>query len=176
VGEELAQPPFATLATSSRAAIQSGLDQDPLARGIVVSLLTAAIAAVALALVGLALVTSGFVRDDGDTLFDLETQGVGPRALRATVRWRALGVAALGLASGIVLGGLMVAVTERLLALDATLTLPDPPLRRVIPWLTIGASALLFALATAALIELVLRVAHRRSSAGRGLTGEGWAA
>jgi hypothetical protein len=176
VGEELARPPFATLQTSSRAAIATGLRQQPLARGIVVSLLTAALAAVALALVGLALVTAGFVRDDGDTLFDLETQGVGPRALRATVRWRALGVAALGLAAGIILGAVMVAVTERLLALDATLTVPDPPLRRVIPWLTIGGSVLLFAVAAWGLIELVLRVAQRSSAAGRGFTGEGWAA
>ena len=174
VAAKLAEPPFATLATSSRAAIAASLQQEPLARGIVVSLLTAAVAAVALALVGLALVTAGFVRDDGDTLFDLETQGVGPRALRATVRWRALGVAALGLAAGVVLGVLMVAITERLLALDATLTLPDPPLRRVIPWLTIGGCVCVFAVAAWALIELVVRVAHRGSAAGRGLTGEGW--
>jgi hypothetical protein len=69
----------------------------------------------------------------------------------------------------------MVAVTERLLALDATLTLPDPPLRRVIPWLTLGAAAVVFALLAAGLIEVVLRVSQRASSAGRGSTGESWA-
>ncbi len=175
LGATLAEPPFASLAVASRAAIAAGLSDDPLARGIVVSLLAAAAAAVALALVGLALVTAGFLRDEGDTLFDLESQGVGPRALRACVRWRAFGLAAVGLAAGVVLGVGMVAVTGRLLALDATLTLPDPPLRRITPWLSLGASALAFALVAAALIELVLRLAHRPSAAGRGLTGESWA-
>ncbi len=176
VGSLLARTPFATLAVSSRADLAAALREEPLARGIVVSLAAAAAAAVVLALTGLALVTIGFVRDEGDTLFDLETQGVGPRALRATVRWRALGVAALGLAAGVVLGAVMVGVTERLLALDATLALPDPPLRRVIPWLTIAGSALAFALVAAALIELVLRFEHRSRTAGRGLTGESWTA
>jgi hypothetical protein len=175
VGKELSEPPFDSLAVSSRAAIASGLRAEPLARGIVVSLSVAALAAIGLALVGLALVTIGFVRDEGDALFDLETQGVGPRALRACVRWRALGLAGIGIAGGIVLGVAMVVLTERLLALDATLTLPDPPLERVIPWLTIVAGACVFALAAAALIELVLRVGHADGSAGRGVTGESWA-
>jgi hypothetical protein len=140
-----------------------------------VSLIAAAVAAVGLALAGLVLVTLGFVRDEGDILFDLETQGVGPRALRASVRWRALGVTALGLAAGVLLGAVMVAITERLLALDATLTLPDPPLQRVIPWLELGAAAVLFAILAALLVELVLRVSQRGSSAGRGATGESWA-
>jgi hypothetical protein len=174
LGATLGEPPFASLAVASRSAIAAGLSDDPLARGIVVSLLAAAAAAVALALVGLALVTAGFLRDESDLLFDLESQGVGPRALRACVRWRAFGLAGVGLAAGVVLGVGMVAVTGRLLALDATLTLPDPPLRRITPWLSLGASACAFALFAAALIELVLRVAHRSSAAGRGLTGESW--
>ena len=175
VGAELARPPFATLQVDSRSGIATSYRDEPLARGIVVSLIAAAVAAVALALAGLVLVTVGFVRDEGDTLYDLETQGVGPRALRASVRWRALGVTALGLAAGILLGAVMVAVTERLLALDATLTLPDPPLRRVIPWLTLGAAAAVFALLATALVEVVLRVSQRASAAGRGTTGESWA-
>jgi hypothetical protein len=176
LGASLRAPPYASLELSSRAAIAAGLRDAPLARGIVLSLLAAAAAAVALALVGLALVTAGFLRDEGDTLFDLESQGVGPRAQRACVRWRALGLAGVGLAAGIALGFAMVAVTGRLLALDATLTLPDPPLRRVTPWLALGASAAAFALVSAALIELVLRLAQRNGAAGRGLTGESWAA
>jgi hypothetical protein len=68
----------------------------------------------------------------------------------------------------------MVLATERLLALDATLTLPDPPLRRVAPWFALSASAAAFALAAAALIELSLRLAYRSTAAGRGSTGEGW--
>ncbi len=176
VAASLREPPYSTLAISSRAAIASSLRDDPLGRGIVVSLLSASIAALALALVGLALVTAGFLRDDGDTLFDLESQGVGPSTLRASVRWRALGLAAIGLVAGIVLGAALVAITGRLLALDATLTLPDPPLQRVTPWLAIGVSACALAFAAAALVEVVLRLIDHRSAAGRGLTGESWAA
>jgi hypothetical protein len=176
LGASLREQPFSSLALASRAEIEAGLRHDPLARGIVVSLLSAAFAALALALVGLALVTIGFLRDEGDTLFDLETQGVGPRALRACVRWRAFGLAAVGLAAGLLLGIVMVAVTGRLLALDASLALPEPPLQRVTPWLTLAACALVFAVAGALLIELVLRLAHRSEAAGRHLTGESWAA
>jgi hypothetical protein len=176
VGAALQASPFSSLAISSRAAIAIGLRDAPLARGIVISLLAAAAVALVLALVGLALATVGFVRDEGDALFDLESQGLGPRSLRASLRWRALGLAALGLPAGVALGIGMVAVVGRLLALDATLAIPDPPLERVTPWATIGASACVFALLAVALVELVLRVAYRAGSAGRGTTGESWAA
>jgi hypothetical protein len=176
LGAVLAEPPYSSLDVASRAAIRSGLRADPIARGIVIALLAAAAAAVVLALVGLALVTASFLRDDGDTLFDLETQGVGPSVLRSTVRWRAVGLAAVGLPAGLALGAAMVAITGKLLAADATLTLPDPPLRSVTPWLTLAAAAGVLAVAAWLLIELVLRAAHRRGVAGRGQTGESWAA
>jgi hypothetical protein len=174
VGTELARQPFSSLAVASRSAIEADLRDEPLARGIVELLLIAAIAALVLALVGLALVTAGFLRDEGDLLFDLESQGVGPRALGACLRWRALALAAVGLVGGAVLGVVMVLATERLLALDATLTLPDPPLRRVAPWLVYGVASAAFALVAAAMIELSLRIAYRGSAAGREWTGEGW--
>lgn len=174
VAAALRSPPFSSLAVSSRSTIAAGLRDAPLARGIVVSLLAAAAVALTLALAGLALVAAGFVRDEGDTLFDLESQGVGPRALRAALRWRALGLAAIGLTAGVALGFAMVVVVGRLLALDATLSAPDPPLQRVLPWSAIGGAALAFALLAAALVELVLRVAHRGGAAGRGATGESW--
>jgi hypothetical protein len=175
VGTLLRRLPYSLLAVSSRRSLEAGFRDDPLSRGIVVSLLAAAVSGLALALVGLALVTVGFLRDEGDTLFDLESQGVGPRTLRASVRWRALGLAGVGLSAGVLLGSLMVDVTGRLLALDSTLTLPDPPLRRVTPWLRIGISALVLVLAASFLVELAVRLAQRRSAAGRGTTGESWA-
>jgi hypothetical protein len=174
VAARLDAPPYSSLAVSSREVIAAGLRDEPLARGIVDLLLVAAVAALVLALAGLALVTAGFLRDEGDLLFDLESQGIGPRALRACLRWRAAALAAAGLTGGAVLGVVMVLATERLLALDATLTLPDPPLRRVAPWFALSASSAAFALVAAALIELSLRVAHRSTAAGRGSTGESW--
>jgi hypothetical protein len=175
VGAALRQPPFAALDVSSRAAIHSDLQSDPIARGIVSSLVAAAIAALALALLGVALATLGFLRDEGDSLFDLESQGAGPRALRACVRWRALGLALLGVLAGVLLGIGLAVATGRLLAADATLQVPDPPLQRITPWLTIGMAAVLLALVAAALVEAALRVAYRRGEAGRGVTGEQWA-
>ena len=175
VGDALRRPPFSTLALASRAAIHGDLQRDPIARGIVSSLVAAALAALALALLGVALATLGFLRDEADSLFDLESQGAGPRALRATVRWRALGLALFGVVAGVALGIALAIATGRLLALDATLAVPDPPLQRITPWLTIAAATLLLALLTAALVEAALHIAYRRGAAGRGATGEPWA-
>ena len=174
VAAALARPPFSALEISSRAAIHDDLQNDPIARGIVSSLVAAAIAALALALLGVALATLGFLRDEGDSLFDLESQGAGPRALRACVRWRALGLSLLGVVAGVGLGIGLAVATGRLLALDATLAVPDPPLERITPWLTIGGAAALLAVLAAGLIEASLHVAYRRGAAGRGLTGEHW--
>jgi len=160
---------------SSRSAIHSELQSDPIARGIVSSLVAAALAALALALLGVALATMGFLRDEGDSLFDLESQGAGPRALRACVRWRALGLALLGVVAGVALGIGLAVATGRLLAVDATLAVPDPPLQRITPWLTIAAAAAGLAILAALLVEAALLVAYRRGAAGRGVTGEQWA-
>ena len=116
VAAALRKPPFAALDVASRAAIHSDLQHDPIARGIVSSLVAAALAALALALLGVALATLGFLRDEGDSLFDLESQGAGPRALRACVRWRALGLALLGVLAGVALGIGLAVATGRLLA------------------------------------------------------------
>ncbi len=175
VAAALARPPFSALDVSSRAAIHADLQRDPIARGIVSSLVAAAIAALALALLGVALATLGFLRDEGDSLFDLESQGAGPRALRACVRWRALGLALLGVLAGVALGVGLAVATGRLLAIDATLAVPDPPLQRITPWLTIAATAAALALLAAALVEASLHLAYRRGAAGRGTTGEQWA-
>jgi ABC-type antimicrobial peptide transport system permease subunit len=175
IAAALRKPPFSALDVTSRAAIHSDLQHDPIARGIVSSLVAAAIAALALALLGVALATLGFLRDEGDSLFDLESQGAGPRALRACVRWRALGLALLGVLAGVGLGVALAIATGRLLALDATLAVPDPPLLRITPWLTIATSAAVLALLAAVLVEASLHVAYRRGAAGRGVTGEQWA-
>jgi hypothetical protein len=90
------------------------------------------------------------------------------------VRWRALGLALLGVLAGVALGIALAVATGRLLALDATLAVPDPPLLRITPWLTIGAAAAVLALLAAVLVEASLHVAYRRDAAGRGVTGEQW--
>jgi hypothetical protein len=91
------------------------------------------------------------------------------------VRWRALGLALLGVVAGVALGIGLAVATGRLLAVDATLAVPDPPLQRITPWLTIAAAAAGLAILAALLVEAALLVAYRRGAAGRGVTGEQWA-
>ena len=90
------------------------------------------------------------------------------------MRWRALGLALLGVVAGVGLGIGLTVATGRLLALDATLAVPDPPLERITPWLTIAGAAGVLAVLAAGLVEASLHVAYRREAAGRGLTGEHW--
>jgi hypothetical protein len=85
----LAQSPPTPVRITSRRAVEHGLRTDPLARGSLLVLGAAALLALALSLVGLALTVAVELRDEVGELFDLETQGMGPAALRHQVRLRA---------------------------------------------------------------------------------------
>ena len=63
--------------------------------------------ALALSLVGLALTVAVELRDEIGELFDLETQGMGPAALRRQVRLRAGAVLLAGLVGGLLLGAVL---------------------------------------------------------------------
>ena len=81
---------------TSRRQVEHELRSDPLARGSLLVFAAAALAALALSLVGLALAVAVDLRDEDGELFDLETQGLGPAALRRQVTLRAGAVAAHG--------------------------------------------------------------------------------
>ena len=68
---------------TSRRQVEDELRSDPLARGSLLVLAAAALAALALSLVGLALTVAVDLRDEDGELFDLETQGLGPAAFGA---------------------------------------------------------------------------------------------
>ena len=175
VAAALRKPPFAALDVSSRAAIHAdSAERSDRARHRLVARRRGTRRARARAARRRAR-DLGFLRDESDSLFDLESQGAGPRALRACVRWRALGLAVLGVVAGVALGIGLAVATGRLLAVDATLAVPDPPLQRITPWLTIAGAAAALAVLAALLVEAALLVAYRRGSAGRGVTGEQWA-
>ncbi|MDX6547251.1 MAG: hypothetical protein QOG33_801 [Gaiellales bacterium] len=165
----LRQPPFDALDVHTRAAAEDLLRNDPLARGITLTLWAAAAVALALAIAGLMLAIAGSLRDERGDLHDLEVQGVAPATLRAQLRLRAAALAIAGVAGGLVVGLLLAASTVALVALAAGATSPQPPLVLDPGWrelaLALGGFALVSALAVAAVTAGAFRerTAHRRA-------------
>jgi hypothetical protein len=129
----LAQGPLAQLSASFRAPIERALRSQPLAAGVMRTLLVAGGLAAALAVLGMLLILGGPFRDRRIES-DLETQGLGPGALRRELRWR-VGLAAI---AGI-WPGLVIAVLVDRLAVSSVGAVesgaPEPPLVTVVPWL-----------------------------------------
>jgi hypothetical protein len=124
---------LAQLDSSFRTAIEMGLRHEPLASGVIGTLLIAGGIGGALAVLGLLVVVGGPFRDRSSER-DLEAQGVGPRGLRRELRQR------LGLASALgVWPGLLIAVLIDRLAVSTVGATesgtPQPPLVTVVPWL-----------------------------------------
>jgi FtsX-like permease family protein len=157
LGEELERPPFAPLAVSSRAALEHRLRADPLARGSLAALTGSAVVAFLLALAGLAVLLAGNARDERRELFDLETQGAGPRTLRRHVRYRALLVAALGLLGGLAAAVLLATLAVDLVTLTAGASLPEPPLALSVDWRWVGLACAVYLVVAAALVQLSAR-------------------
>jgi hypothetical protein len=157
VGAALERPPFDVLDVTSRAAVQHGLESDPLARGSLATLTGAALAAALLALLGLALVLAGDARDEGRELFDLEAQGAGPRTLRRHLRLRAGLVAALGLAGGLATAALLSILAVDLVTLTANASAPEPPLALSVDWALVAAACAAYAVAATALVVAATR-------------------
>lgn len=121
------------LSASFREEIETGLRHQPLASGVMGTLLVAAAAGAVLAVLGMLLVVGGPFRDRGSER-DLEAQGMGPLALRRELRVRLAFASLLG-----VWPGLLIAVLIDRLAVavvGATESgAPQPPLVTVVPWL-----------------------------------------
>jgi hypothetical protein len=146
----LARPPFSSLTVTSQRAAEAALRQDPLARGSVALLLATAVVALALAAVGVVLTVVGDVADEGGVLFDLSALGLAPSALRRHVLLRAAVLAVLGaglgIAAGVIVSSLVVAVVTVTAGAGDAL----PPLGLVLDW-PLVAAALGAALAAAAI-------------------------
>jgi hypothetical protein len=167
---ELAKPPFDALDVRSRAAAERLLRSDPLARGITLTLWSAAAVALALAVAGLALAIAGSLRDERGDLHDLEVQGVAPATLRAQLRLRAVALTVAGVAGGVLVGLVLAASTIALVALAAGATSPQPPLVLAPGWreltLAVCAFAVVAALAVAAVTAGAFREPTPRRPAG----------
>ncbi len=130
----LDQSPPTPVRITSRRAVEHGLRTDPLARGSLLVLGAAALLALALSLVGRALTVAVELRDEVGELFDLETQGMGPGALRHQVRLRAGAVLLAGLVGGLLLGAVLALAVLKALAVSANSTTPVPPLVLAPDW------------------------------------------
>lgn len=130
----LRRPPFDVLQVTTRAAVLHSLTTDPLARGTLVTLGAAALAALALALVGLSLVVVSDLRDERGELFDLEAQGAAPSELRKHLRVRSALVGTVGALAGMATGAILAELIVALVTLTAGAGTPQPPLRLGLDW------------------------------------------
>jgi ABC-type antimicrobial peptide transport system permease subunit len=140
VEERLRRPPFDVLEVTSQQQLRTTLQDEPIARASLLVLEVAAAVALMLALVGLVLGIASELRDERGELFDLEAQGVGPSGLRRQVVLRALMVLGFGLAGAAGLAFALSFLVVRLVALTASATLPEPPLRFALPWTVVFVS------------------------------------
>ena len=125
----------------------------------------AGLVALALSLVGLALTVAVELRDEDGELFDLETQGMGPAALRQQVRLRAGAVLLAGLVGGVVLGVVLALVVLKALAVSANSTTPVPPLVLAPDWPLLILGFVVFAGVALVLVALLTRASFREQSA-----------
>jgi hypothetical protein len=154
----LRRPPFAALALSSRSQLEHALSTDPLAHATALALGAAALVALVLAVLGFWVGILSEVRDERSDFFDLEVQGLAPRALRAQLRARAVMLIVLGLAGGLILGLLLSRLVVSLVRISGATNVPEPPLRFDAAWPLVGVSIL-------TLLVLALAVTEATSSA-----------
>jgi hypothetical protein len=157
----LRRPPFAALALSSRSQLEHALATDPLAHATALALGAAALVALVLAVLGFWVGILSEVRDERSDFFDLEVQGLAPRALRAQLRARAVMLIVLGLAGGLALGLLLSSLVVSLVRISAATNVPEPPLRFDAAWPLVGGSILTLLVLALAVTEATSLAAFR---------------
>jgi hypothetical protein len=138
VVERLRRPPFRARALVSRASSEEDLERDALARTTLFALAATALIGIATAVIALLLAVVAALRDEAGELGELEALGIAPNRLRRLLRARAATIALLGalpaLLTSVVLGHIIVAVTQ--IAADGRT--PLPPLRVDPQWAVAG--------------------------------------
>ncbi|HET6868482.1 MAG TPA: hypothetical protein VFH80_21385 [Solirubrobacteraceae bacterium] len=131
----LGQGPLAQLSAAFRSDIEHRLVSQPLASGILATLLAAGALAAALAVVGLLLVVSGPLRDRRIEA-DLEGQGMGPSTQRRELWLRLAFATLLGVWPGVAIAALLTRLATSTVG-AAEIGTPYPPLVTVVPWPTL---------------------------------------
>ena len=153
----LGRPPYDVLAVESRAALESSLSNDPLARGTLLTLLAAALVALGLALVGVLLGVVSDVRDERGELDDLEAQGARPALLRRVVRLRSLVVVSVGVLGGLATAALLGLLVVDLVAVTADARATELPLKTAVAWPVLAVALAAGILAAATLVTAASR-------------------
>jgi hypothetical protein len=167
VAAALRRPPFNTLEVTAHDALLADLRSEPLARGTLLTLAAAAVAALGLALAGLLLVVVSDLRDERGELFDLEAQGAGPNMLRRHLRLRTAFVAAFGLVGGIATGVALAALVVALVTLTAGAGSAELPLLLGVDWPVVSLGLAAYFLVAGLLVSATTRRAFRAEVAGR---------
>jgi hypothetical protein len=156
---EATAPPFDRLDVESRRELEAAFRTEPLARGALLVLAGTALVALALALLGLALAVLADLRDTSGELYDLEAEGLAPRALRRHVRLRALVLGTTGALGGLALAAVLATLVTDVVALTAGGRAPVPELVLAVDWpvLVLGGAAV--AVAAALLVAVLTRSA-----------------
>jgi hypothetical protein len=131
----LGQGAMAQLSVAFRSDIEHGLVSQPLAGGILRTLLSAGALAAALAVLGMLLVVIGPLRDRRIEA-DLDAQGMGPASQRRELRLRLAFAALLGVWAGLGIALLLDRLATSTVGAAETGT-AYPPLVTVVPWLTL---------------------------------------
>jgi hypothetical protein len=129
---------LAQLDPSFRADIDHQLQDAPVARGVLGTLIAATALSVLLAVVGLLTTLLGGTRDER-VESDLEEQGVGPRGLRAELRVRLAFVSVLGVIAGLGITALLTRLAVASVRGAGTVANPRPPVVTVVPWAALAA-------------------------------------
>jgi hypothetical protein len=168
VRRALGRPPFSRLQRLSRQGLYEQARADPLAEGVANTLGVGALVALVLAVVGLWATVANDVRDEQDTFFDLEAQGVGPGALRRHMRIRTGALLTFGVAGGVALGIVLSRLVVPVVQVTATGTHAYPPLVAATGLAPVGAALAILVALCALAGEATLHQAFRADVPQRG--------
>jgi hypothetical protein len=160
---------LAGLNAAFRSDVEHGLRSEPVASGVMRTLLASGLGATILALLGMLLVLAGPFRQPALQV-DLEAQGVGPAGLRRELRLRLATAALLGIWPGLLLSLLLDRLTVSALGGYESGT-SQPPLITVVPalqLLALGAVVSALCVACGWVISGVLVPKRRRRGRGPG--------
>ncbi len=129
---------LARLDSSFRVDLDHQLQDAPVARGVLGTLIAATVLSVVLAVVGLLAALLGGARDERVEA-DLVEQGVGPRGLRAELRVRLALASVLGVVVGLGIAALLTRLAVASVRAAGAVANPRPPLVTVVPWAALTA-------------------------------------
>ena len=129
---------LAQLDSSFRVDIENQLQDAPVARGVLGTLIAATALSVVLAVIGLLTALLGGVRD-ARVESDLREQGVGPRGLRAELRVRLALASLLGVVVGVAIAVLLTRLAVASVRAAGAVADPRPPVVTVVPWAALAA-------------------------------------